>query len=103
MEIDKIEEILLELKSDTTYIKAKMEVVEEFREDLKEVNRKVDVLEAENSELKKSARVLEHRCDVVEEYIRDEMTNSNRESKKVIGATVLAVFTAVLSFLVSLF
>lgn len=55
------------------------------------------------SEVQKSAASVERRCNTVEQYLRDQMNEHRSNSMKIIGSTLLAVFSAAVSAAMAFF
>ena len=102
MDNDKIETLLLQLVQDVSYIKARLEVLETVQNDCKELNNRIDKLEADDKEHTKSIEKLEHRASATEEFIREKMSETNKTQKGVFISLGLAVFSAVVSFVMNL-
>ena len=102
MDNDKIETLLLQLVQDVSYIKARLEVLETVQKECKELNLRIDKLEADDKEHTKSIETLEHRANSTEEFIREKMSETNKTQKGVFISLGLAIFSAVLSFVMNL-
>ena len=102
MDNDKIETLLLQLVQDVSYIKARLEVLETVQKECKELNTRIDKLEADDKEHSKRLETLEHRTNSTEEFIREKMSETNKTQKGVFISLGLAIFSAVLSFVMNL-
>ena len=94
---DKIQELLLQLVQDMSFLKAKLSNIEEQK-----LSSRIDNLEAQNREHERTIRSLEKRNDSMEEFIRNNMNDSRKQQISVFISIGLAVFSAVLSFIINL-
>ena len=95
---DKIQELLLQLVQDMSFIKAKLSNIEEQK-----LSSRIDNLEAQNREHERTIRSLEKRNDSMEEFIRNNMNDSRKQQISVFISIGLAIFSAVLSLIINLF
>lgn len=95
---DKIQELLLQLVQDMSFLKAKLSNIEEQK-----LSSRIDNLEAQNREHERTIRSLEKRNDSMEEFIRNNMNDSRKQQINVFISIGLAVFSAVLSLIINLF
>ena len=94
---DKIQELLLQLVQDMSFLKAKLSNIEEQK-----LSSRIDNLEAQNREHERTIRSLEKRNDSMEEFIRNNMNDSRKQQISVFISIGLAIFSAVLSMLMNL-
>ena len=94
---DKIQELLLQLVQDMSFLKAKLSNIEEQK-----LSSRIDNLEAQNREHERTIRSLEKRNDSMEEFIRNSMNDSRKQQISVFISIGLAVFSAILSFIINL-
>ena len=94
---DKIQELLLQLVQDMSFLKAKLSNIEEQK-----LSSRIDNLEAQNREHERTIRSLEKRNDTMEEFVRNNMQDSRKQQISVFISLGLAVFSAVLSLLINL-
>ena len=94
---DKIQELLLQLVQDMSFLKAKLSNIEEQK-----LSSRIDNLEAQNREYERAIRSLEKRNDSMEEFIRNNMNDSRKQQISVFISLGLAVFSAVLSLIINL-
>lgn len=94
---DKIQELLLQLVQDMSFVKAKLSSIEEQK-----LSSRIDNLEAQNREHERSIRSLEKRNDTMEEFVRTNMQESRKQQVSIFISIGLAIFSAVLSMLVNL-
>ena len=94
---DKIQELLLQLVQDMSFLKAKLSNIEEQK-----LSSRIDNLEAQNREHERTIRSLEKRNDSMEEFIRNNMNDSRKQQISVFVSIGLAVFSAVLSLIINL-
>ena len=95
---DKIQELLLQLVQDMSFLKAKLSNIEEQK-----LSSRIDNLEAQNREHERTIRSLEKRNDTMEEFVRNNMQDSKKQQISVFISLGLAVFSAVLSLIINLF
>ena len=95
---DKIQELLLQLVQDMSFLKAKLSNIEEQK-----LSSRIDNLEAQNREHERTIRSLEKRNDTMEEFVRSNMNDSRKQQISVFISLGLAVFSAVLSLIINLF
>ena len=94
---DKIQELLLQLVQDMSFLKAKLSNIEEQK-----LSSRIDNLEAQNREHERTIRSLEKRNESMEEFIRNNMNDSRKQQISVFISIGLAVFSAVLSMLINI-
>lgn len=95
---EKIQELLLQLVQDMSYVKAKLSNIEEQK-----LSSRIDQLEAQNREHDKTIKSLEHRNNTMEEFVRNNMQESKRQQTSVFISMGMAVFSAIVSLFVTLF
>ena len=95
---DKIQELLLQLVQDMSFLKAKLSNIEEQK-----LSSRIDNLEAQNREHERTIRSLEKRNDSMEEFIRNNMNDSRKQQISIFISIGLAVFSAILSLIINLF
>ena len=94
---NRVEELLLQLIQDMAEVKAKLNNI-----DAQKLLNRVDLLEAQTREQERVIKSLENRELTLEEFIRDNMNEANKNNKAVWVSVGLAFLTAVLSFLINL-
>ena len=94
---DKIQELLLQLVQDMSFVKAKLSNIEEQK-----LSARIDNLEAQNREHERTIRSLEKRNDTMEEFVRTNMQDSRKQQISVFISLGLAVFSAILSMIINL-
>ena len=95
---DKIQELLLQLVQDMSFVKAKLSNIEEQK-----LSARIDNLEAQNREHERTIRSLEKRNNTMEEFVRTNMQDSRKQQISVFISLGLAVFSAILSLIINLF
>ena len=98
MDNAKIQELLLQLVQDMSFVKAKLSNIEEQK-----LASRIDQLEAQNREHDKTIKSLEHRNDTMEQFVRNSMQENRKQQVSVFISLGLAVFSALLSMIVNLF
>ena len=97
MQENKIEDLLLRLIEDVAYIKAKLDNIEE-----QNLGSRIDNLEAENREHDRIIKSLERRCNTMEEFTRDGITDSKKQQTGIFISMGLAVFSSIVSLVFGL-
>lgn len=100
MNEEKIQELLLRLLEDMAIVKSKLDLVEEIKVDAKETNAKIERLEMQNERHEKQLNSLENRANTLEQFVRDNMSDAKKQQLNVFVSMGLAVFSAVISFIV---
>ena len=103
MDNDRIETLLLKLLEDMAVVKSRLDSIEEIKLDAKELASKVDKIESEQSTHHKQITSLEKRQSALEGFIRSEMSDSNKQHKTTTVSVGIAILTAVLSLIITLF
>ena len=94
---DKIQELLLQLVQDMSFVKAKLSNIEEQR-----LAARIDQLEAQNREHDKTIKSLENRSSTMEQFVRDSMQDTKKQQTGVFISMGLAVFGAIVSMVINL-
>lgn len=94
---DKIQELLLQLVQDMSFVKAKLSNIEEQK-----LSSRIDHLEAQNREHDKTIRSLENRNNAMEQFVRSNMQDSKKQQTGVFISMGLAVFSALLSMIINI-
>ena len=94
---DKIQELLLQLVQDMSFVKAKLSNIEEQK-----LSARIDNLEGQNREHERIIRSLEKRNDTMEGFVRNNMQDSRKQQVSVFISLGLAVFSAILSLIINL-
>lgn len=94
---DKIQELLLQLVQDMSYVKAKLSNIEEQR-----LAARIDQLEAQNREHDKTIKSLENRSSTMEQFVRGSMQDTKKQQTGVFISMGLAVFGAIVSMVINL-
>lgn len=94
---DKIQELLLQLVQDMSFVKAKLSNIEEQK-----LASRIDHLEAQNREHDKTIKSLEHRNNTMEQFVRSGMQDSKKQQTGIFISMGLAVFSAIVSMLINL-
>ena len=95
MDDNKVQELLLQLVQDMSYVKAKLSSIDEQK-----LASRIDLLEAEAREHDKTIKSLENRSNTMEQFVRDSITDTKKTQTGVFISVGLAIFSAVLSFLI---
>ena len=97
MDNNKIQELLLQLVQDMSFVKAKLSNIEEQK-----LSARIDNLEAQNREHDKTIKSLEKRNDTMEQFVRSNMQESKKLQTNIFVSIGLAVFSAILSMVMNL-
>ena len=93
---DKIQELLLQLVQDMSFVKAKLSNIEEQK-----LSSRIDQLEAQNREHDKTIKSLERRNNTMEEFVRNTMQDSKKQQTGIFVSMGLAVFSGIISMLIN--
>ena len=94
---DKVQELLLKLLEDMSYVKAKLDSI-----DAQKLSSRVDLLEAQSREQERAIKQLENRNSTLEEFIRTNMNDNNKANKALWTSIGLAIFSVILNIFVNL-
>ena len=94
---DKIQELLLQLVQDMSFVKAKLSNIEEQK-----LASRIDQLEAQNREHDKTIKSLENRNNTMEEFVRGSMQESKKQQTGVFISIGMALFSAIITFMFGL-
>lgn len=97
MDNEKIQDLLLQLMQDMSYIKAKLDAIDEQK-----LNSRIDSLEAQNREHDRIIKSLEKRNNTMEEFTRKNMQDAKKQQTGIFISMGLALFSAVISLVVGL-
>ena len=94
---EKIQELLLQLVQDMSFVKAKLSNIEEQK-----LASRIDQLEAQNREHDKTIKSLERRNDTMEQFVRNNINDSKKQQTGIFISMGLAVFSALISLVVGM-
>ena len=94
---EKIQELLLQLVQDMSFVKAKLSNIEEQK-----LSSRIDQLEAQNREHDKTIKSLEKRNSTMEEFVRNTMQDSKKQQTGVFISMGIAIFSTLVTFFFSL-
>ena len=94
---DKIQELLLQLVQDMSFVKAKLSSIEEQK-----LSARIDNLEAQNREHDRTIKSLEKRSDTMEQFVRGNMQESKKQQTSIFLSIGLAIFSAIVSIVINL-
>ena len=97
MDDNKTQDLLLRLLQDMSYVKAKLDNIDEQR-----LGSRIDALEASNKEYGRALSSLEKRLETQEEIVRNQMIESKKQQTSIFISLGMAVFSAILSFIINL-
>ena len=98
MNDEKIQDLLLQMMQKLAYIEAKLDSLDEMK-----ISNRIDALEAENREHDRVIKSLEKRNDKMEQFVRNNMSDSKKQQTSVFISIGLAVFSFVLSLISGIF
>ena len=94
MNEDKTQELLLQLIKDMSYVKAKLDALDEQK-----ISSRVDALEAQNKEHDRIIKALENRANTMEQFTRNNIMDSKKQQTSTFISMGMALFSAVISLL----
>ena len=97
MGADKVQELLLKLLEDMSYVKAKLDSIE-----AQKLSSRVDLLEAQSRGQERAIKQLENRNSILEEFIRTNLNDDNKANKALWTSIGLAIFSVILNIFVNL-
>ena len=102
MDEKKTTELLLTLVQDISYIKGRLDTLDEIKMEQKENSNKIEKIEAQNERHERQIKSLENRSSTMEEFVRKQMNDSKKQMSGVFVSMGIAIFSAVISVLVGL-
>lgn len=97
MDHDKMMELLMQIVQDMSFVKAKLEAIDENK-----IYNRIDQLEAKTKEQERAILSLERRVDIIEETLRNDLVNAKKQQTGIFISMGLAVFSTLLSFIINL-
>ena len=94
---EKIQELLLQLVQDMSFVKAKLSNIEEQK-----LASRIDQLEAQCREHDKTIKSLERRNDTMEQFVRNNINDSKKQQTGIFISMGLAIFGAIVSVVISM-
>ena len=94
---EKIQELLLQLVQEMSFVKAKLSNIEE-----QTLASRIDQLEAQNREHDKTIKSLERRNDTMEQFVRNNINDGKKQQTGIFISMGLAVFGAIVSVIISM-
>ena len=98
MDDNKIQELLLQLVQDMSFLKAKLSNIEEQK-----FSSRIDQLEAQNREHDKTIKSLENRNNTMEQFVRGNLQDSKKQQTSILVSLGIALFSALLTVVTNLF
>ena len=102
MDENKTTELLLTLVQDISYIKGRLDTLDEIKMEQKENSNKIEKIEAQNERHERQINSLEKRANTMEEWNRDKMNDSKKQMSSVFVSMGIAIFSAIVSIVVGL-
>ena len=100
---NKVQELLLQIVQDVSWIKAKIEVIENLEGEHKDNLKRIEQLESQCREHDRVVKSLEKRCNTVEQVLRQNMDSQGKMGWKIIGSMAACIFSAIVSVIVAMF
>lgn len=94
---DKVQELLLQLVQDMSFVKTKLASIDEQK-----IASRIDTLEAQNREHDRIIKSLGRRNDMMEEFTRNNINDAKKQQTTIFVSMGLAVFSALISFIFNL-
>lgn len=94
---EKIQELLLQLVQDMSFLKAKISSIEEQK-----LSSRIDQVEAQNREHDKTIKSLEKRNETMEQFVRASMQDDRKQQTSIFISMGLAIFSALLSLVIGM-
>lgn len=102
MEDSRIEVILIQLLQDVSWIKSKLDNVDEIKKSQKELGDRVDKIEAMNERHNHELKALENRANKTEEWMRNNLNDTNKTQRGIFISAALAVISAIIGTIFNL-
>ena len=94
---DKVQELLLQLVQDMSFVKTKLASIDEQK-----ISSRIDALEAQNREQDRVIKSLGRRNDMMEEFTRNNINDAKKQQTTIFVSMGIAVFSALVSFIFNL-
>ena len=95
----KLYDMLMTIMQKLAVLEAKIDSIEEIKIDAKTVSNRVDKLEAHCERHDKQISQLENRANTLEQFVRNNLTDTKKQQTGVFISMGLAIFGAILSFI----
>ena len=103
MDNERVQELLFQLAQDISYIKGRLDTLDELKMETKEVSNKIEKLEMQNERHEKQIASLENRSNTMEQFTRNNMNDSRKQMVSVYISLGMAIISAVISFVFNMF
>ena len=103
MDNERVQELLFQLAQDISYIKGRLDTLDELKIETKEVSNKIEKLEMQNERHEKQIASLENRSSTMEQFTRNNMNDSRKQMVSVYISLGMAIVSAVISFVFNMF
>ena len=103
MDNERVQELLFQLAQDISYIKGRLDTLDELKIETKEVSNKIEKLEMQNERHEKQIASLENRSNTMEQFTRNNMNDSRKQMVSVYISLGMAIVSTVLSFVFNMF
>lgn len=98
MDETKLYDMLMIIMQKLAVLEAKIDSIEEIKIDAKTVSNRVDKLEAHCERHDKQISQLENRANTLEQFVRNNLTDTKKQMTGVFISIGLALLSAILSF-----
>lgn len=98
MDNERTTELLLTLVQDISYIKGRLDTLDELKSEQKEAGNKLEKIEAQNERHERQIKSLENRASTMEQFTRNNMNDSKKQMVSVYISLGMAIISAVISF-----
>lgn len=95
MDDNKVQELLIQLVQDMSYVKAKLHNIDEQK-----LVSRIDLLEQQSTEHSKTIKSLENRNNTMESFVRNSMSETRKTQTGIFISLGLAIFSAILNFII---
>ena len=98
MNNEKIQELLIQLVEDMSYVKTKLTNIDEQK-----IVSRLDQLESQTKEYTRVIERLEKESEKMDDFIRNSLNDSRKQQTNIFISMGLAIFSAIVTFIFSLF
>lgn len=98
MNNEKIQDLLIQLVEDMSYVKTKLTNIDEQK-----IVSRLDQLESQTKEDARVIERLEKETEKMDDYIRNNLQETKRQQTNIFISMGLAIFSAIVTFIFSLF
>ena len=99
MNDNKIEDMLFQLVTDMSYVKGRLDTLDEIKTEQKSMDSRQDKIESNMAELQNLTKSLHNRQNMIEKEMRESMRASKDNRDKAVVSVGICVLSAVLSLI----